>query len=161
MKRLLACTLQVALLATVPLCAMAQQYDILIRNGKVVDGTGNPSFYADVGINGDRITLLGHAPADAAAKRVIDARGLVVAPGFIDMLEQSESYLLIDKQTFSKLTQGITSGITGEGGSIAPTNERLISEGHDFLQHFNLTVDWRDLEGYFRRLERQGAGINL
>ncbi len=161
MKRLLACTLQVALLATVPLCAMAQQYDILIRNGKVVDGTGNPWFYADVGINGDRITLLGHAPADAAAKRVIDARGLVVAPGFIDMLEQSESYLLIDKQAFSKLTQGITSGITGEGGSIAPTNERLISEGHDFLQHFNLTVDWRDLEGYFRRLERQGAGINL
>jgi len=139
----------------------AQQYDILIRNGRVVDGTGNPWVHADVGVTGDRITLVGQAPAGATAKRVIDAKGLIVAPGFIDMLEQSEWNLLIDKQAFSKLTQGITTGITGEGGSIAPQNDQTISERRDFLEHYHLTVDWRDLDGYFRRLEKQGAGINL
>ncbi len=147
------------LLSSLTLCG--QQYDILIRNGRVVDGTGNPWIYADVGVTGDRISLLGRASAKATAKRVIDAKGLIVAPGFIDMLEQSESNLLIDKQAVSKLTQGITSGITGEGGSIAPQNDATISERRDFLEHYHLNVDWRDLDGYFRRLEKQGAGINL
>src|SRR5262249_1776101 len=110
---------------------------------------------------GDRITLLGRAPANATAKRMIDAKGLIVAPGFIDMLEQSEWNLLIDKQALSKLTQGITTGITGEGGSIAPQNDQTLADRRDFVQHLRLTVDWRDLDGYFRRLEKQGSGINL
>jgi N-acyl-D-amino-acid deacylase len=155
-KRLLGLSLLLASLS-----ALGQKYDILIRNGRVVDGTGNPWIYADVGITGDRITFIGRAPANATARRVIDAKGMVVAPGFIDMLEQSEWNLLVDNQAFSKLTQGITTGITGEGGSIAPQNEQTLAERRDFLQHFHLTVDWRDLEGYFRRLGRQGAGINL
>ena len=137
------------------------QYDILIRNGRVVDGAGNPWIYSDVGVTGDRITFVGRAPANAAAKRVIDAKGLIVAPGFIDMLEQSEWNLLIDRQAVSKLTQGITTGITGEGGSIAPQNEQTLADRKDFLEHFHLTVDWTDLDGYFRRLEKQGSGINL
>jgi N-acyl-D-amino-acid deacylase len=139
----------------------AQQYDILIRNGSVVDGTGNPWVYADIGITGDRISFLGRAPATAKAKRLIDVKGLVVAPGFIDMLEQSEWNLLIDKQAVSKLTQGITTGITGEGGSIAPQNDATLADRRDFLEHYHLTVDWNDLDGYFRRLEKQGSGINL
>jgi dihydroorotase/N-acyl-D-amino-acid deacylase len=138
-----------------------QQYDVLIRNGRVVDGMGNPWVYGDVGVTGDRISLVGRAPANATAKQVIDAKGLIVAPGFIDMLEQSEWNLLIDKQAFSKLTQGITTGITGEGGSIAPQNDDTLADRRDFLQHYHLAVDWRDLDGYFRRLEKQGAGINL
>src|SRR5260370_41904524 len=96
------------------LTVFGQQYDILIRNGRVVDGTGNPWVYADVGVTGDRITLLGRAPANATAKRVIAARGWIVAPGFIDMLEQSEWNLLIDNQAVSKLTQGLATGMTGE-----------------------------------------------
>jgi dihydroorotase/N-acyl-D-amino-acid deacylase len=139
----------------------AQPYDILIRNGRLVDGTGNPWVYADVGITGDRISFVGRAPANAPAKRVIDAKGLIVAPGFIDMLEQSEWNLLIDKQAVSKLTQGITTGITGEGGSIAPQNDETLADRRDFLAHYHLSVDWRDLDGYFRRLEKQGSGINL
>ncbi len=149
------------LLLFVALSAFGQEYDILIRHGRVVDGNGNPWIYADVGVTGDRVTLLGRAPGNAKAKRVIDATGLIVAPGFIDMLEQSEWNLLIDKQAFSKLTQGITTGITGEGGSIAPQNEQTLADRRDFLQHYGLTVDWHDLNGYFRRLEKQGAGINL
>lgn len=139
----------------------AQQYDILIRNGRVVDGAGNPWIYADLGITGDRISFVGRAPANATAKRLIDARGLVVAPGFIDMLEQSEWNLLIDRQAVSKLTQGITTGITGEGGSIAPQNDATLADRRDFLERYHLIADWRDLDGYFRRLEKQGSGINL
>lgn len=151
----------VALLLLLSSTAFAQQYDILIRNGRAVDGAGNPWIYADVGVTGDRISFVGRAPANVTAKRVIDAKGLIVAPGFIDMLEQSEWNLLIDRQALSKLTQGITTGITGEGGSIAPQNDQTLADRRDFLDHYHLTVDWTDLDGYFRRLEKQGSGINL
>ena len=140
---------------------LAQQYDTLIRNGRVVDGSGNPWIYADVGIIGDRIAFVGKADPNVTAKRTIDATGLIVAPGFIDMLGQSEINLLIDKQAVSKLTQGITTEITGEGDSIAPTNEKLNQEHADYLQHFHLTPDWQSLEEYFQRLTKQGSGINL
>jgi N-acyl-D-amino-acid deacylase len=139
----------------------AQEFDYLIRNGRVVDGSGNPWIYADVGIIGDRIVFVGHADAALVAKRTIDAKGLIVAPGFIDMLGQSESNLLIDKQAVSKLTQGITTEITGEGESIAPTNDLLNQEHADYFQHYNITPDWKSLEEYFQRLTRQGSGINL
>jgi len=143
------------LLFLFPFVLFAQQYDILIRNGRVVDGAGNPWVYADLGITGERITLLGRASETATARRVIDAKGLVVAPGFIDMLEQSEWNLLIDKQAVSKLTQGITSGITGEGGSIAPQSDSTVADRRDFLEHYHLTADWRDLDGYFHQRSRR------
>src|SRR5499433_4002253 len=148
------CLLQLVLLLS-SAAVFGQQYDILIRNGRVVDGAGNPWVYADVGITGDRISFLGRIPANATAKRLVDAQG------FIDMLEQSEWNLLIDKQAVSKLTQGITTGITGEGVSIAPQNDATLTDRHDFLEHYHLTADWSDLDGYFRRLEKQGSGINL
>src|SRR5260370_36640747 len=115
------------------LTVFGQQYDILIRNGRVVDGAGSPWVSAAVGVTGDRISLLGHAPANATAKRVIDAKGLIVVPGFIDMLEQSEGNLLIDKQTVSKLTKGITTGITGAGVSIVPQNVETLGIRRDFI----------------------------
>jgi len=151
--------LLILVLLSIPL--FAQDYDVLIRNGRVIDGSGNPWFWADVGIKGDRIVLVGHAPADAHAKQTIDATGLIVAPGFIDMLEQSEYSLLVDRQAVSKLTQGITTGITGEGNSISPQNKATIEDQQDWLEHYHQTVDWSDLKGYFDRLEKQGSGINL
>ena len=141
--------------------ASAQQYDVLIRNGRVIDGAGNPWTYADVGIVADRIAFIGHAAPTVTARRTIDATGLVVAPGFIDMLGQSEFNLLVDKQAVSKLTQGVTTEITGEGDSIAPTNDALNAETADVYQHFKITPDWRSLEEYFQRLAKQGSGINL
>jgi len=141
--------------------AWAQQYDVLIRNGRVVDGSGNPWVYADVGLVGDRIAFVGRAGEGVTARRTIDAQGLMVAPGFIDMLGQSESTLLIDKHGFSKLSQGITTEVTGEGESIAPQNDFTIAEAKDALEHYKLTVDWRTLDEYFQRLEKQGSGVNL
>lgn len=135
-------------------------YDLIIRNGRVIDGSGRPAFSADVAIKGDRIARIGNLRG-ATAPRVIDARGQVVAPGFIDMLGQSEQFLLIDPRAMSKVMMGITTEITGEGESIAPLNDRIIKEQEDFNRHFNLTVDWRTFDEYFKRLERQGIGVNL
>jgi dihydroorotase/N-acyl-D-amino-acid deacylase len=156
--RTLACLL---LLASSLLAQQAPTYDVLIRNGRVVDGSGNPWTYADIGVVGDRIAFIGTADKDVTAKKTIDAKGLVVAPGFIDMLGQSEAYLLIDKQAISKITQGVTTEVTGEGGSIAPLNERLVNEAKPFTEHFKLQLDWKTLDEYFNRLEKQGAGVNL
>lgn len=139
----------------------AQQYDVLIRNGRLVDGSGNPWTYADVGIIGDRVAFVGRADAGVTAKRTVDATGLIVAPGFIDMLGQSEFNLLVDKQAVSKVTQGVTTEITGEGDSIAPTNEALNAEHADVFQHYKVTADWRTLEEYFQKLTKQGSALNL
>jgi dihydroorotase/N-acyl-D-amino-acid deacylase len=136
------------------------QYDLLIRGGRVVDGSGRAAYTADVAIKDDRIVKIGNL-AQATATRTIDARGLVVAPGFIDMLGQSETYVLIDPRANSKVMMGVTTEITGEGESIAPINERQIKEQEDFLRRFSLTIDWRTLDEYFKRLEKQGSGVNL
>jgi len=135
-------------------------FDVVIKNGKILDGTGNPWFFADVGIRGDRILAIGKL-TNATAKKTIDAAGKIVAPGFIDTLGQSEVALLIDNRALSKLSQGITTEITGEGGSIAPQNERTISPMKPVLDHYKLKVDWTTLDGYFRRLEKQGTPLNI
>lgn len=136
------------------------QFDLLIRNGRIIDGSGRPAYAADLAVKGDRIVKIGNL-SQATATRVIDARGLVVSPGFIDMLGQSETYLLIDPRAMSKGMMGVTTEITGEGESIAPINERQIKEQQEFLKRFNLTIDWRTLDEYFKRLEKQGTGVNL
>jgi N-acyl-D-amino-acid deacylase len=135
-------------------------YDVIIRQGQVIDGTGGPAIAADVAIKGGLIVRIGNLNG-ASAKRVIDARGQVVAPGFIDMLGQSEQYVLIDPRAMSKVMMGVTTEITGEGESIAPLNDRILKEQEDFNRRFNLTVNWRTLGGYFDRLHKQGAGVNL
>jgi N-acyl-D-amino-acid deacylase len=135
-------------------------FDLIIRNGSIVDGSGKARYSADLAIKGDRIVRIGKL-GTATATRVIDATGMIVSPGFIDMLGQSESYVLIDPRVMSKVMMGVTTEITGEGDSIAPTNERLIEENADFLKRYNLTVDWRTLDDYFIRLKKQGSGVNV
>lgn len=140
--------------------AVAASYDIIIRNARVIDGSGRPAFAGDVAIQGDRIARIGNLQS-AKAKREIDVRGQIVAPGFIDMLGQSEQFVLIDPRAMSKVMMGVTTEITGEGESIAPLNDRILKEQEDFNRRFNLKVDWRTMGEYFRRLDKQGAGVNL
>lgn len=147
------------------LTALAQStppaaYDVVIKNGRIIDGTGNPWVSGDVAITGDRIAKIGHLEG-ATAKQVIDARGLVVAPGFIDMLGQSEIALLIDNRSLSKLSQGITTEITGEGASAAPQNDITLSQLQPELDHYHLKVDWTTLNGYFTRLQQTGTPLNI
>lgn len=143
-----------------PSVGTREPYDVLIRNGHLIDGTGNPWFAADVALEGDRIVAIGRLDG-ATAKRVIDASGLIVAPGFIDMLGQSEGALLIDNRALSKLSQGITTEITGEGESIAPQNDLTLAHIKPLLDQYHLTADWTDLRGYFRRLGKKGTPLNL
>jgi dihydroorotase/N-acyl-D-amino-acid deacylase len=140
--------------------AAAPDYDLIITNGTVIDGSGRSRFNADVAIKGDRIAKIGSLRG-ANATRTLDARGMVVAPGFIDMLGQSEQYVLIDPRAMSKVMMGVTTEITGEGESIAPLNDRILKEQEDFNRRYNLTIDWRTLGEYFARIAKQGAGINL
>src|SRR5215472_9904243 len=135
-------------------------YDIIVRNGLIIDGTGKAGFKSDLAISDGRIAKIGNL-GNATASRTIEARDLVVAPGFIDMLGQSETYLLIDNRAMSKVMMGVTTEITGEGESIAPINDRQIKEAESFNQRFHLTIDWRTLDQYFQRVEKQGMGLNL
>src|SRR5215467_6859982 len=137
-----------------------QRFDIVITNGHIVDGTGSPWYSGDVGIRDGKIAAIGNLTA-AARQRTIDAAGKVVAPGFIDMLGQSELTILVDPRLPSKIFQGITSEITGEGNSIAPLNDAIIASDRVGYDHYKINPDWRTLREYFARLEKQGMGINL
>jgi N-acyl-D-amino-acid deacylase len=136
------------------------RFDLIFTGGRVVDGTGAPWFRADVGISGDRIAAVGDL-SHAAAKRRIDASRLVVAPGFIDMLGQSEYNVLVDNRAASKITQGITTEITGEGNSIAPVNARMIADRADTWSRYGVTPDWTTLAGYWKAFRRARPTINL
>src|SRR5712692_4230739 len=160
MKRLLLLGLALCLCAAAPAPRKAAPYDILFTNARVVDGTGAPWFAADVGVRGGKIVAVGRLAGRPAA-RTIDAAGLVIAPGFIDLLGQSEYNVLVDNRAASKITQGITTEVTGEGDSIAPTDERVIAENEDSYDHYGVTPNWRTLDQYFASLERRGTAINL
>ena len=135
-------------------------FDLVITNGHIIDGTGSPWYSGDVGIRDGRIAAIGNLAA-APRKRTIDAAGKVVAPGFIDLLGQSEMTILVDPRLPSKIYQGITTEITGEGDSIAPLTDALIQSGRSGYDHYKITPDWRTFRQYFARLEKQGMGINL
>ncbi len=107
-----------------------------------------------------RIAAVGSL-VDASARQTIDAAGMVVAPGFIDMLGQSDLSILVNPQLPSKIFQGITTEITGEGGSAAPLNDRIIAEDRLSYEWLKITPDWRTHAEYFARLERQKIGINV
>ena len=149
-----------ALLAAAAPRGHAPDFDVLITGGTVVDGTGAPGRAADVGIAGDTIAAIGDL-AGRTARRTIDATGLVVAPGFIDMLGQSEATILVDPRGVSKVTQGVTTEITGEGVSAAPVDSNTLRRDSATYAAWGLVVDWHDLDGYFARLERSGTPINL
>ena len=135
-------------------------FDLVITNGHIVDGTGSPWYSGDIGIRDGRIAAIGNLSA-AARKRTVDAKGKVVAPGFVDMLGQSETTILVDPRLPSKIYQGITTEITGEGGSAAPLNDAIIEADRAGYEHYKINPDWRTFRQYFSRLEKQGMGINL
>ncbi|MGB8989310.1 MAG: D-aminoacylase [Candidatus Sulfotelmatobacter sp.] len=135
-------------------------FDLVITNGHIIDGTGSPWYSGDIGIRDGKVAAIGNLAA-APRKRTIDAAGKVVAPGFIDMLGQSELSILVDPRLPSKIYQGITTEITGEGSTVAPLNDAIIQSDHASYEHYHITPDWRTFRQYFTRLEKQGMGINL
>ena len=162
--RQLAAVSVVGMLAQIALLGQAgarqEPFDVIIEHGHIIDGTGSPWYSGDVGIRNGHIAAIGDL-ANAPARQNIDAQGHVVAPGFIDMLGQSELTILVDPRLPSKIYQGITTEITGEGGSVAPLNDAMISADRAGYEHLHITPDWRTFREYFARLEKQGMGINL
>jgi len=146
--------LALATFATVLASAQGTRYDVVIRGGQIIDGTGSPRFAGDVAIAGGRIVAVGRVP-EAPVARVIDARGLIVAPGFIDLHTHSDLSLLADGTAQSKIRQGVTLDVIGEGSSVAPRDglQAAASDG--------VTPDWTTFTGYFDRLERQGVSMNV
>jgi N-acyl-D-amino-acid deacylase len=152
----------VLLFAFAPLPAQEspQPLDIVITNGHIVDGTGSPWYSGDIGIRNGKISSIGNL-TDTKRNRTIDAHGMVVAPGFIDMLGQSELTMLVDPRLPSKIYQGITTEITGEGESVAPLNEAMIRADQEQYDHYRLQANWRTFREYFSLLEKQRIGINI
>src|SRR5216683_2645139 len=135
-------------------------FDLVITNGHIIDGTGSPWYSGDLGIRDGKVAAIGNLAA-APRRRTIDAAGRVVAPGFIDMLGQSELTILVEPRLPSKIYQGITTEITGEGSSAAPQSDALVSADRQGYDHLHLNADWRTYREYFARLEKQGIGINV
>jgi N-acyl-D-amino-acid deacylase len=135
-------------------------FDIVIRGGRIVDGTGSPWYWGDVGVRNGKIAAIGKLDG-ARTKRAIEAHGAIVAPGFIDMLGQSDISILVNPHLPSKIFQGITTEVTGEGGSAAPLTEAMLKRGLPNYQHYQVKPDWKTFREYFARLERQGIGINF
>jgi N-acyl-D-aspartate/D-glutamate deacylase len=135
-------------------------FDLLIRNGHIVDGSGNPWFDADVGVRGDAIVAMGKL-GNSTARRVIDARGLTVVPGFIDMHSHSDYTLLTDGGAESKIRQGVTSEILGESSSAGPQVGPGRMELQRALRSSPVRADWTTLGEYFRRLLTSGISVNF
>jgi len=148
------------LFASVTSSPQQPSYDFVIMGARVVDGTGAPWFIGDIGIVGDHIAVIGDLH-NAAAKKRMDAAGLVASPGFIDVQGQSEFNVLVDNRAASKITQGVTTEITGEGTSIAPLNNRLLEDLQDRAKKYGVALDWRSLDEYLRRFEHARPAINL
>jgi len=153
-----------ALIATLSLVLVAQpaaRYDVVVANGAVVDGTGNPWYHGDIGIRDGRIAAIGSVDRGAAAQ-VIDAAGKVVSPGFIDLHTHSDIPLLVDGTAQSAVRQGVTLDVLGESASIAPLDGVVLEALKPQLKRrYNLDVDWTTVAGYFARLQRQGVSINV
>lgn len=140
------------------------EYDVLILNGKIFDGAGNPWFYGDIGVFGDKIAAIGRR-LYGDAKTVIDASGLAVSPGFIDMHSHSDLGLLVDGRALSKVMQGVTLEVIGNcGGSAAPLNDLLRAHMEKFvLPEFEgaIKLEWNTMGEYFKKLEENRISLNV
>lgn len=136
------------------------RFDLIVANGRIVDGTGNPWYRADVGIRGKKIAAVGDLAGAEAARR-IDAGDRIVCPGFIDMHSHASWGLLVDGRAASKITQGVTLEIEGEGESVAPLDDAMVERRRKEYVRFGVDPTWRSLDEYFRRWERTPATLNF
>ena len=150
----------IALLALTGCATEEPQFDFLIRNGRVIDGTGAPAVIASVAIEGDRVVAVGQL-ADATARETIDVSGLVVAPGFINMLSWADEPLLVDPRSQSDIRQGVTLEVFGEGWSMGPLNDRMKAEQLAAQGDLKFAIDWTTLGEYLQGLERRGISPNV
>lgn len=138
----------------------APEYDILIRNGLIYDGSGGAPRQLSIGVKGDRIAAIG-ALQDATARLDVDATGLAVAPGFINMLSWADEPLLVDPKSQSDIRQGVTLEVFGEGTSMGPLTERMKREQIDQQGDLRYAITWTTLGEYLEQLEKKGVSTNI
>ena len=136
------------------------QYDLLIVNGHILDGSGGPWYAGSVAVKDGKIADIGRL-ANAPARQVIDAKGLIVSPGFIDLHSHSDYTLLVDGAAQSKIRQGVTTEILGESESAAPVVGPVVTDFDKSLRRYGFKRDWTTLGEYFARVERQGISVNI
>src|SRR5438477_12660980 len=158
MIRFLCATL--LLVSAVPAAELPEKFDVVIKNGTVYDGTGSEGRKADVAIRGDRIAGVGDF-RNAPAENVIDARGLAVAPGFINMLSWSTESLIADGRSQSEIRQGVTTEIFGEGESMGPVNDRVRQYMLKQQGDIKYEIKWNTLAEYLKFLEAHGISCNI
>lgn len=141
-------------------CQSDPPYDVLIRNGMLLDGSGSPAIRADLGIRADTIAGIGDLQA-AAGIREVDASGKYLAPGFINMLSWANESLLVDGRSQSDLRQGVTLEVMGEGHSMGPINEQMRREMLEGQQDYQFDIPWTTLGGYLQHLEEKGTATNF
>lgn len=141
-------------------CSSTETYDVLIKNGQIIDGSGNASFIGDVGINADTIASIGNLQK-AKGILEIDAKGLSVAPGFINMLSWANVSLIEDGRSQGDIRQGVTLEVLGEGHSMGPLNEEMKREMKDGQQNITYDIEWTTLGEYLEFLENKGVSTNI
>jgi len=144
---------------TVFSCSTPTTYDVLIKNGTIADGSGNPTYIGDVGINNDTIAAVGVLNAKGTLE--IDATGLVVAPGFINMLSWATESLIIDGKSQSDIRQGVTLEVFGEGNSMGPLTEERKKEWQENQEDPKIDIDWTTLDEYLQSLVKRGVSTNV
>ncbi len=158
------CTLLIAIVALNFIASIrAQQpptFDIIIKNGTVYDGTGGKPSRADVGIKGDRIVAVGDLKS-AKAATIVDAQGLAVAPGFINMLSWAVDDLVVDGRSMGDIKQGVTTEIFGEGDSMGPLNEEMKRRRKAAQGDLKFEIEWTTLAEYLQYLEKKGVSANV
>src|SRR5437667_9434480 len=148
------------LLAATSVSILAADFDVIIKNGAVYDGSGGEAQHVDLAIRGDRIAGVGDYK-NAKAKTVIDARGLAVAPGFINMLSGSTESLIQDGRSQSEIREGVTTEIMGEGESMGPLNEELKKRMLREQSDIKFDIKWNTLAEYLQYLEKRGISCNV
>ena len=141
-------------------CSQPQNFDVLIKNGQIVDGSGKPSYTGAVGINADTIAAIGDL-GDATGTTEIDASGLVVAPGFINMLSWATESLIEDGRSMADIKQGVTLEVFGEGWSMGPLNEAMKKEEQESQGDITYDIEWNSLNEYLEYLTNKGISPNV
>ncbi len=142
-------------------CSKPPHYDVIVRGGTIYDGSGEPGYVGDLAVSGDKVVAVGELPADATAGLEIDAAGMAVSPGFVNLMSWANESLIEDGRSMSDILQGVTLEVTGEGESMGPLTDEMKRELKARQRDIQYDIEWTSLAGYLQFLEDKGVSCNV